>query len=317
MPERERAGRRAYRTALGGSAYGRRAGMNRAGVRSELRILACRMGNEPARPAQGTAAIHSRAVRSSRPAPGVQPGVRAIRTRLRQLADPAIAAQARRFFKTGPGQYGERDRFLGIRVPALRALAREYRAASEKTVLSLLRSALHEERLLALIMLVDRYRRSGERDRARIHALYVEHMRYVNNWDLVDGSASEILGAHLDNRDVGPLYALARSRNLWERRIAIIATLRFIRRGSFEHTLAIAEALLDDREDLIHKAVGWMLREVGNRDRTAAEQFLRKHYRTMPRTMLRYAIEKLPESRRKAYLNGTVRGGYTRRRRPD
>lgn len=229
----------------------------------------------------------------------------AIRARLRPLANPRIAGPSQQFFKTAPGDYGHGDRFLGIRVPALRKIAREFRAAPLPAALALLRSPYHEERLVALFMLVHRYARGTQRERDRIYAQYLKHVpKQVNNWDLVDCSAHYIVGAHLEDRDRSALYELARSPALWSRRVAIIATFWFIKRGSFADTLAIAELLLDDREDLIHKAVGWMLREVGNRDRKAAERFLRKHYRRMPRTMLRYAIEKLPPAERLAYLQG-------------
>jgi len=232
----------------------------------------------------------------------------AIRARLRLLADPRIAGQAQKFFKTRPGDYGHGDRFLGIRVPVLRNVARELRAAPLPAALVLLRSPLHEERLVALFMLVDRYARGTAADKQRIYEQYLKHVpKHVNNWDLVDSSAHLIVGAHLVERDRGLLYDLARSPHLWSRRVAIIATFWFIKRGSFEDTLALAELLLDDREDLIHKATGWMLREVGNRDRGAAERFLRRHCRRMPRTMLRYAIERFPEAKRRAYLEGAIR----------
>jgi 3-methyladenine DNA glycosylase AlkD len=232
--------------------------------------------------------------------------VASIRTRLRALADPDIAAHSQRFFKTGAGQYGAGDRFLGIRVPVLRKLAREHREAPVAVAWALLGSRMHEERLLALLMLVDRFARGGEQERAQIYARYLELVpSSVNNWDLVDTSA-RIVGEYLETRSRKPLYKLARSKNLWERRVAIIATQSYVRRGVFTDTLALAEILLDDREDLIHKAVGWMVREVGNRDRAAAEAFLAEHHRRMPRTMLRYAIEKLPESCRRAYLTGAV-----------
>jgi 3-methyladenine DNA glycosylase AlkD len=231
----------------------------------------------------------------------------AIHARLRALADPRIAGPSQQFFKTSPGDYGHGDRFLGIRVPALRAVAREYRVAPISTALALLRSPWHEERLVALFLLVDRYARGTPAERQRIYRQYLQHVpRHVNNWDLVDSSAHLIVGAHLEERDRGVLYELARSPHLWSRRVAIIATLWFIRRGSFGDTLRIAELLLDDAEDLIHKAAGWMLREVGNRDAAAAERFLRRHYARMPRTMLRYAIEKLPEAKRRAYLTRTI-----------
>jgi 3-methyladenine DNA glycosylase AlkD len=230
-----------------------------------------------------------------------------VRARLRALADPAIATHSQRFFKTGPGQYGAGDRFLGIRVPVLRKLARELRDLSEPAVLELLRSPFHEERLLALILLTARAERGTLTARRRIYRQYVARVKdHVNSWDLVDVSAPSIVGAYLENRSREPLYALARSANLWERRVAIMATLRFIRQRDFADTLAICELLLDDDEDLIHKAAGWMLREVGNRDRAAAEAFLRRHCERMPRTMLRYAIEKYPEALRRSYLKGVA-----------
>ena len=235
------------------------------------------------------------------------PTVTAIRTRLRTLASPKIAAASQRFFKTGPGEYGHGDRFLGIRVPTLRTIARELRGATIAVTLTLLRSPWHEERLLALLMLASRYARGTPAQHQRIYEQYLKHVRKcVNNWDLVDSSAPYIVGAHLERRDRAKLRELARSTNLWERRVAIVATFWFIRRGSFDDTIAIAEQLLDDREDLIHKATGWMLREVGNRDRAVAERFLRRRCTQMPRTMLRYAIEKLPPRTRRAYLDGTI-----------
>jgi 3-methyladenine DNA glycosylase AlkD len=233
---------------------------------------------------------------------------KSIRARLRALANPDIARHSARFFKSGPGEYGAGDRFLGVRVPQVRAVAREFRGAPLAAARTLLRSPLHEERLLALLLMVDAYERGGDEARAAIYAAYLEHTpRYVNNWDLVDSSAHHIVGAHLEARDRRALRELARSSSLWERRVAIIATLRFIRAKAFDDTLAIARVLLGDGEDLIHKAAGWMLREVGNRDRAALERFLVEHQRAMPRTMLRYAIEKLPPARRRAYLAGTAR----------
>ena len=243
-----------------------------------------------------------------RPGNAPPPSVAAIRARLRALADPRIASASQRFFKTAPGEYGHGDRFLGIRVPTLRKLAREFRAAPVAAAFALLRSPLHEERALALLILVTRYARGTEAEQQRIYEQYLQHVpKHVNNWDLVDSSAHYIVGAHLVERDRKVLYELARSPHLWSRRVAIIATFRFIKQGSFEDTLAIAEQLLDDREDLMHKAAGWMLREVGNRDAAVAERFLRRHCRAMPRTMLRYAIEKLPERTRRAYLDGNPR----------
>jgi len=191
-------------------------------------------------------------------------------------------------------------------VPVLRKLARAHRDLTARDVGLLLQSHFHEERLLALFMLVDRFRRADARRRTAVYRLFVANLDYVNNWDLVDSSASQIVGAYLEDRSRKLLYRLARSRDLWRRRIAIMATLYFIRLGQFEDTLALAARLIGDREDLIHKAVGWMLREVGKRDRPTAERFLVAHHRGMPRTMLRYAIERYPEARRRAYLAGKV-----------
>lgn len=233
--------------------------------------------------------------------------VAAIRAQLRALANPAIAAHAVRFFKTGPGEYGEGDRFLGIRVPVLRRVARERRAASVATMFALLRSPLHEERLLALLLLVAAFRRADERGRERIYRGYTRAIRrHVNNWDLVDTSAPDIVGQFLEHRSREPLFALARSSNLWERRVAMLATFWFIRRNDFADTLAIAELLLGDEHDLIHKAVGWMLREAGKRDAAALARFLDRHHVRIPRMMLRYAIEKLPAEKRRAYLEGSA-----------
>ncbi len=225
---------------------------------------------------------------------------------LHALGDPAIAAHSAGFFKTGKGEYGEGDRFLGIRVPVLRKLARKHRDAGDRATVALLKSRYHEARLLALLMLVDRYERGDEAARAWIFERYLEHRRYVNNWDLVDLSAPKIVGPHLEHGDRSLLDDLARSAVVWDRRIAVMATLAFIRAGDFDDTLKLAALLLDDEHDLIHKATGWMLREIGKRDDAVERAFLEQHYRNMPRTMLRYAIEHLPKARRKAYLSGNV-----------
>lgn len=231
---------------------------------------------------------------------------RAVRNTLRSLADPAIAVHARRFFKTGKGEYGEGDRFLGIRVPVLRRIVKDCRGLALPETLPLLHSAFHEERLFALLLLVDRFRRGDAAERAAIYRLYLAHTGCVNNWDLVDSSAPYIVGAYLEDRDRRVLYRLARSASLWERRIAIIATLHLIRGNRYDDTLKIAALLLQDGHDLIHKAVGWMLREVGKRDLSAEKTFLNKHYTVMPRTMLRYAIEKFPPKDRNMYLEGVA-----------
>jgi 3-methyladenine DNA glycosylase AlkD len=225
-----------------------------------------------------------------------------VRKDLRTAANPEHAKVAQSFFKTAPGQYGEGDRFLGIRVPVLRTFVRKHETLSLQDIETLLDSPWHEERIVALLILVRRYERGDDTDRAAIYDLYLRKTERINNWDLVDCSAPQIVGAHLRDRDRAPLYALAKSSSLWERRIAMIATQHFIRRGDFRDALAIAALLLDDRHDLIHKAAGWMLREVGNRDREAEERFLRKHAARMPRTMLRYAIEKFPATLRRTYL---------------
>ena len=237
------------------------------------------------------------------------PTAAAILARLREIGDPEHARFVAGYFRTGPGEYGEGDRFLGIRIPALRALVREHRGTPVDQMVELLRSPWHEARLFALLLLVDAYGRADAEGREAIYRLYLANTRHIDNWDLVDSSAPQIVGAHLEERDRGILEELAQSESLWERRIAILATQHFIRRGDFGTTLRIAEMLVGDRHDLIHKAVGWMLREVGNRDRAAEEAFLRRHHRTMPRTMLRYAIEKFPPDLRQRYLKGEMEEG--------
>jgi 3-methyladenine DNA glycosylase AlkD len=221
---------------------------------------------------------------------------------LRALADPARAAGAQRYFKTGPGEYGEGDRFLGVTVPQIRRLARAHRSAKLPALRKLLRSKWHEERTLALIILANAYPKASATERNAIFDFYLSHTAHINNWDLVDCSADRIVGAHLDAGDWRLLTRLARSRSVWERRIAVIASRRWIREGNFAPTLELARMLLSDSHDLIHKATGWMLRDVADRDRRAAEAFLAEHLDRMPRTMLRYAIEKFPEALRKRYL---------------
>jgi 3-methyladenine DNA glycosylase AlkD len=230
----------------------------------------------------------------------------AVRAAVRKAANPDDAAHLLRFFKTGPGEYGEGDRFRGIRVPALRAMVREYAALSHEDTLELLQSAWHEERLLALLLMVNAHTNADARSQASIFKAYLAHTRFINNWDLVDASAEYIVGPHTSSDDPGLLSKLAHSEMLWERRIAIVSTFHHIRRGNFDATLLVADWLLTDPHDLIHKATGWMLREVGKRDMAVEETFLLQRYSRMPRTMLRYAIERFPEKRRKAYLAGSV-----------
>lgn len=225
---------------------------------------------------------------------------------LKRLGDRATAAQTARYFKTGEGEYGHGDRFLGVRMPELRRRVAEFQGLSIPAIKRLLRSEFHEVRQFALLILVRQFERGDEQARQRIFDLYLANTRHINNWDLVDISAPYIVGPWLARRDKAVLYELATSSSLWERRIAMLATFYFIRNEKYRDTLRLAARLRDDPEDLIHKAVGWMLREVGNRDRAALEGFLGRHYRNMPRTMLRYAIEKFPQGRRRAYLQGEV-----------
>jgi 3-methyladenine DNA glycosylase AlkD len=229
-----------------------------------------------------------------------------IQKRLKKLGNKERAAISQRFFKTGPGEYGEGDVFIGIRVPVLRALVKEYTDISVAQILILLRSHIHEERLLALLLLVDSFSQGDEAARTSIFELYLKHTEFINNWDLVDSSAEHIVGAFLMDKSKAVLYRLAESANLWERRIAIMSTFHFVKHHEFSETLKIAKILLFDRQDLIHKATGWMLREIGKRHLKTEERFLKGHYKKMPRTMLRYAIEKFPEQKRQRYLKGRM-----------
>lgn len=247
-------------------------------------------------------ALRSKTVKKTK----APPTLKALRKELYGLANPADAKFLQGFFKTGRGQYGEGDKFLGLRVPVLRRLARNYAELSRHDVLKMLASPWHEERLLALVIMVEAYEAGDGAERKLVHRDYLANTRYINNWDLVDASAGGIVGAHLEAGNIDLLLRLARSKDMWERRIAIVATFYFIKRDRFGPTLIIAELLLRDSHDLIHKAVGWMLREVGKRDRKVLDGFLREHYHGMPRTMLRYAIERHPEDLRKKYLAGSI-----------
>ncbi len=215
---------------------------------------------------------------------------------MRAVAEPERASFLQGYFRTP-------ERFLGARVPAIRNIAREYRSRAHADTLALLSSRIHEERLLALFILVDAYAGSESEGRETIFRLYLNNTRYINNWDLVDTSAAAIVGAHLTTGDRALLDVLARSKDIWERRVAIIATHHFIKRGEFADTVRVATSLLDDEHDLIHKAAGWMLREMGKRDRAALHAFLDAHAAHMPRTMLRYAIERLPAATQRRYRN--------------
>lgn len=228
--------------------------------------------------------------------------------KLKAIASPELAASALRFFKTGPGEYGEGDRFIGIRVPDLRKLARECRGMPLVELESLLRSPIHEERLLALLILVQSVWKCDDAHRQAACGLYLRNTRHVNNWDLVDTSAPAIVGGYLRDKPRKVLAQLAKSASLWERRIAIVATQHFIRLDQFDDTLAISRLLIADREDLIHKATGWMLREVGDRAESILEDFLDEHGAAMPRTMLRYAIEHFPAEKRSIFMGVERRG---------
>jgi 3-methyladenine DNA glycosylase AlkD len=234
--------------------------------------------------------------------------IREIRRKLSEINDDSHDRILQRFFKTGPCEYGEGDIFMGLRMPQLRSLARTYEHLRFEEVLELMRSSIHEERLLALLILVRSYNKSDEMMKEKIYRFYLDNTRFINNWDLVDLSAEHIMGAHLFNRDRKQLVQLAQSKILWERRIAVMATFHFIRKGQFSLSLSLVESLLGDKEDLIHKACGWMLREIGKRDLPVEETFLRLHSKTMPRTMLRYAIERFPEDKRLMYLRGEFDG---------
>jgi 3-methyladenine DNA glycosylase AlkD len=222
---------------------------------------------------------------------------------LQNIANPEKAKILARFFKTGKGQYGEGDVFLGIMVPAQRQMAKKYASLCLKDIKTLLASKIHEHRLIALFILVNQYQKSDKRVKKKIADFYLVHAAGINNWDLVDLSAPHILGDHCYEKDTTMLYRLAASDNLWKRRIAIMATFAFIRKGRFEEALDISEMLLQDKHDLIHKAVGWMLREIGKRDVKREEEFLKMHAHEMPRTMLRYAIERFDEKKRSYWMN--------------
>jgi 3-methyladenine DNA glycosylase AlkD len=223
---------------------------------------------------------------------------------LKGVADPNRAASSAWFFKTGKGQYGEGDRFLGITVPLQRRVALRHRDLPFADIKRLLASPIHEHRTVGLEILVAQYERGDDAQRDRIFQFYLRNARFANNWDLVDGSAPYIVGEHLKTRPRGVLDRLATSKLLWERRIAIVSTLALIKNGEIKDTYRIAEKLLADQHDLIHKAVGWALRETGKVSRPALLRFLRANYESVPRTTLRYAIERFPQAHRKRILAG-------------
>jgi len=229
-----------------------------------------------------------------------------LRKELKGHSSKEKAKILQRFFKTGPGEYAEGDVFIGVKVPQIRAVVKKYNDINLKDVVGLLHSKIHEERLTSLLIIVLKYAKAQNKEREKIYKIYLKNTKYINNWDLVDLSAEHIVGAFLKDKSKKPIYRLVKSKVLWKRRIAMLSTFHYIKNNMFDDALRVAIMLMLDKEDLIHKAVGWMLREVGKRDLNTEEQFLKKHYKKMPRTMLRYAIERFPESRRQAYLKGKV-----------
>ena len=225
---------------------------------------------------------------------------------LEKARNPEQAEILQRFFKTGKGEYGDGDVFLGIKVPVQRSIAKKYFGLGLPKIKELLKSKVHEHRLTGVIILDGKYKKAGDGEKENIFNFYLENIKNINNWDLVDLSAPNIVGDFLFKRNKKILYKLVQSENIWKRRIAIISTFSFIRKGEFEDGLAISELLLKDTHDLIHKAVGWMLREIGKRNLEIEENFLKQHYKNMPRTMLRYAIERFEEEKRKKYLKGII-----------
>jgi 3-methyladenine DNA glycosylase AlkD len=221
-------------------------------------------------------------------------------------ANKEKAVILQKFFKTGKGQYGEGDIFLGIVVPEQRKIAKRFKELGMKELEKLLDSNIHEKRLIALLILIEKYKKADPKEKQEIFYFYLKNTKNINNWDLVDLSAPNIVGDFLLDKERNILYDLAKSKDLWEKRIAIVSTFSFIRKNEFEDTLRISEILMNDMHDLIHKSTGWMLREVGKRDQEALEGFLKKHYKNMPRTMLRYAIERFPSMKRKKYLSGEM-----------
>jgi len=228
------------------------------------------------------------------------------RKKIKEESNREQAKSLKWFFKTGVGEYGEGDVFAGIKMPVQRKIAKEFKNLDYDNIKELVGSKIHEERMIGLLILQGRYEKGNEKEKEKIFKFYIRNRKGINNWDLVDISAPKIVGEHLLNRDKKLLYQFAHSKNLWERRIAILSTFTFIRAEKFEPTFKISDILLDDDHDLIHKAVGWMLREIGKRDLSAEEKFLKSRYKEMPRTMLRYAIEKFPEVKRKKYLSSKI-----------
>jgi 3-methyladenine DNA glycosylase AlkD len=231
----------------------------------------------------------------------------AVRLELKKYSSAKKAEASSWFFKTGPGQYGQGDKFIGVTVPEQRKIALQFSHLSHPELKNLLKSKIHEERLVGLLILVDQFKKADEKVRKQIYNFYLKNIKSVNNWDLVDLSAPNIIGTYLVDKPKKILYKQAKSKNLWLRRISIVSSLAFIQKGDCRATFEIAKILLTDKEDLIQKAVGWMLREVGKRvSKQDLEKFLKSNYKIMPRTMLRYSIEHFPENTRQEYLKGTI-----------
>ncbi|HRY36922.1 MAG TPA: DNA alkylation repair protein [Candidatus Magasanikbacteria bacterium] len=234
--------------------------------------------------------------------------IKLLKKELNKKASKEKAVILSRFFKTGPGQYGEGDKFLGVVVPDIRMTIKNFVDLDLSDLQKLLQSPYHEERLSSLLILVLKYPKATPAEQTEIYKFYLKNTKRINNWDLVDLTAEKIIGPYLENKDKKVLFKLAQSRNLWERRIAILSTFHYIKKGESRLTFEIAQILLNDKHDLMHKAVGWMLREVGKRcGEKTEEEFLKKHYKQMPRTMLRYAIERFAENKRLKYLKSKVK----------
>lgn len=234
-------------------------------------------------------------------------GLLELRKTVKEKSNKELGKFLQRFFKTGKGEYAEGDIFAGIKVPVSRKIAMQHLDLSLKDLQKLLKSKIHEQRLIALLILVEKYKKSDEKNKERIFNFYIENIESVNNWDLVDLSAEKIIGAYLFDKEKNLLYEFAKSENLWKRRIALLSSFYFIQNYHYSDTLKIIKILLNDEHDLIQKAAGWMLREIGKRDLITEEKFLKVNYKKMPRTMLRYAIEKFPEPKRQKYLKGLIK----------
>lgn len=230
-----------------------------------------------------------------------------VQKKIRAMACAEISKKSSNFSKVGVGEYGYGDIFLGVRTPFVRALAKEYIDLNISDVKILIKSKYHEERLLGLIILVNKYGKAkSDNDKERFYQIYIKSFKYINCWDLVDVTCPHIVGKHLIDKDRSVLYSWAKSDHLWTKRIAMITNWWFVRKGDLEDVFDIAQILLDDDHDLIHKAVGWMLREAAKKDMPRTEKFLKNRYSKMPRTMLRYAIERFPEGKRQKYLKGKI-----------